>query len=178
MEKWETVSSQLIFDRLRVRIVEDIVRLPGGEETKYLVLRSGPGVAVLAVTDDRRVVLTREYRHPVGQVIFDLPGGGMKRGESLEEAALRELREEAGLEAKRLEQLGSFFPSPARASTVVHVFLARDLTPVPRNLDPFEDIEVHFVPWTEALAMAERQEIREATLIYALFMAQRVLGAG
>ena len=173
MEKWQTLSSRLVFERRRVRLVEDIVRLPGGQETDYLVLRAGPGVAVLALTADRRVVLTREYRHPVGEVIYDLPGGGTRHGETLAAAARRELREEAGLEAADLVPLGSFFPSPARASTEVHVFLARRLSPAPRLPDPTEEIEVHYLPAAEALAMVARNEIRDVTTVFALLMAEK-----
>jgi ADP-ribose pyrophosphatase len=173
MEKWETLSSRVIFDRRRVRIVEDIVRLPNGEETDYLVLRAGPGVAVLAVTDDRQVVLTREYRHPIGRIIYGLPGGGIRRGESLEEAARRELLEETGLLANVLVPLGKFFPSPARATTEVHVFLARQLVTAPRAPEPTEDIEVHYLPWAEALDKATRNDIQDATVVFALFMADK-----
>lgn len=173
MEKWQTLSSRVVFERRRVRVVEDTVRLPGGEETDYLVLRAGPGVAVLAVTEERLVVLTREYRHPVGEIIYNLPGGGIRRGESLADAARRELREEAGLEAGELVPLGSFFPSPARASTEVHVFLARQLRPAPRVLDPMEEIEVHYLPWAEAVGKVVRNEIRDATTILALLMAEQ-----
>jgi ADP-ribose pyrophosphatase len=163
----------MLFEHRRVRVAEDIVRLPSGEEISYVVLVAGPGVAVLPLTDDGRVVLTREYRYPIRETIYALPGGGIRRGEALDDAARRELREEIGLDAATMITLGYFYPNPARATTKVHVFLARDLQHVPRDLESTEQIEAVFLPVAEAMALLAQNQIRDAATIFALVMAEK-----
>ena len=168
MKEWRTISSQLVFHRRRVRILEDIVELPNGEQTDYLVLQGGEAVAVLPLTADGAVVLTRQYRYPVREFLLEMPGGGSMRGESLEESARRELREETGFLAGTMTYLGNFYPSPARSGIRVHVYVADDLQPGPSAHESHEFIEIEEIEWDRLVDMIVRNDIKDLTLSWAV----------
>jgi len=108
---------------------KDIVRHPGA-------------VAVIAVRGDGRLVLVRNRRVAVGRQLVEFCAGKLEPGEAPAATAARELEEETGHAAGRIEPLGSFFTSPGFADEIMHVFLATELRPVPQRLEPGEEIEV------------------------------------
>ena len=110
-------------------IEKDVVRHPGA-------------VAVLALLDDGRLVLVRNNRVAVGRVLLEFCAGKLERGEDPRHAAARELEEETGYAAGRIERLGEFFTSPGFTDERMHVFLVTQLRPVPQRLEPGEEIEV------------------------------------
>jgi ADP-ribose pyrophosphatase len=109
--------------------VKDVVRHPGA-------------VTVIAVRDDGRLVLVRNRRVAVDRWLLEFCAGKLERGEDPAAAAGRELEEETGYSASRIEPLGAFFTSPGFTDEVMHVFLATGLRPVPQRLEPGEEIEV------------------------------------
>jgi ADP-ribose pyrophosphatase len=167
MQEWELVSSEVVYDG-RFKVLRDRLKRPDGGDNEYTWTPLGDAVAVLAFEADGSVVLTRQYRHPMGRVIFDLPAGGVEASESYVEAAHRELREETGYIAGRLEPLGAIHPSPGRSPTAVHVFVAHDLTPGPAEPDESEFIEVVAMPWPEVLQMVLAGLPVDGTLAYAV----------
>jgi ADP-ribose pyrophosphatase len=129
-----------------------------------------PAVAyVLPLLDDGRVVLIRQYRPIVGAVIWEVPAGTIEDGESPEACARRELVEEAGYEAGRLESLGEALADPGLTDERIFLFVARDLRPVARGLDADEHIEVEVASLAEAYRMADAGEILDAGSLVALF---------
>jgi ADP-ribose pyrophosphatase len=129
-----------------------------------------PAVAyVLPLLDDGRVVLIRQYRPIVGAVIWEVPAGTIEDGESPEACARRELVEEAGYEAGRLEPLGEALADPGLTDERIFLFVARDLRPVARGLDADEHIEVEVASLAEAYRMADAGEILDAGSLVALF---------
>ena len=128
-----------------------------------------PAVAyILPLLDDGRVVLIRQYRPVVRAEIWELPAGTIETGESPEACARRELVEEAGYEAGRLEPLGEALADPGLTDERIFLFLARDLRPVARGLDADEHIDVAPVPLAEAYRMADAGEILDAGTLIAL----------
>ena len=116
-------------DASGARRVKDVVRHPGA-------------VTVIAVRDDGMLVLVRNRRVAVDRWLIEFCAGKLERGEVPAHAAARELEEETGYRAARIEPLGRFFTSPGFADEVMHVFLATGLTPVPQRLEPGEELEV------------------------------------
>ena len=106
------------------------------------VVRHPGAVAVVAVKDDGRLVLVRNRRVAVARWLVEFCAGKLERGEDPARAAVRELEEETGYRAGKIEKLGAFFTSPGFADEVMHVFLATCLTPVPQRLEPGEELEV------------------------------------
>jgi 8-oxo-dGDP phosphatase len=166
------------------RILTDRVAMPGGRTADRDYMVHIGAVGVVAVDEEERVVLVRQYRHPLGRVIWELPAGLIDvSGEALEVAAARELAEEADLLAGRLQLLLDVHTSPGCSNEVIRLFLARDLRPVPaeRRHDRHDEeagIEVHRVALDEAVAMALRGEITNASCLVGVLAAARVRDQG
>lgn len=152
---------------------------PSGRPFTRDIVRSPGAVAVVAVFDDRSVLLVRQYRAAFDSFVIEIPAGMRDvDGEEPESTARRELVEETGFEASSWRLLHRFFPSVGMTDAVLHVFLATDLREVGRAAHGVEEehMEVHRVSLTDAIAMVERGEINDAKATIGLLMAARVLG--
>lgn len=144
---WGQVSSVAAFHNRWLHVTLDTVRLPNGQTYEYTTIRREvEGVGVLGFNAAGQVLLQREYRHPVNQVIWQAPGGLTSPGEDRAACAARELREETGYAAETLEYLGSFWDNPAMGNAVNHLFLGRNLRPTGLTArDPAEFVSNHWV---------------------------------
>jgi len=122
------------------------------------------------------VVMVRQYRLPAGATLLEVPAGGVDEGEDMPAAAQRELQEETGYRAERLERLGGLFVSPGYCTEFVHLFLAIGLIEDALEADPDEDITVERVPLAEAVRLAAAGEIRDGKSIAGILLAARRLG--
>jgi ADP-ribose pyrophosphatase len=150
----------------------------GGKQVDREIVEHKPVAVMVPVDADGNVVLVRQYRLPAKSVLLEVPAGGIDEGESPEEAAQRELREETGLQARRLTLLGEFYVSPGFLTEYMHVFLAEGLEEAHAEPDADEDIVVVRMPLAEAVGLAERGELRDAKTIAAILLAGRRLGVG
>jgi ADP-ribose pyrophosphatase len=152
---------------------------PGGVSQSLDPSRGGSGrIARRAhhgpFLDPETVVLIRQYRYVARGVYWEMPTGGVHAGESLEEAAQRELREEIGYTAARLTPLPSYHTSKSVVDETASLFWAEGLTPAPTPPDDTEFIEVRQVPFARALRMVEAGEIKDSmTVIAILHMARQ-----
>ena len=154
----------------------DEVELPDGVRIGYGVLESAGFAAVVPVTEDERVVLVRQWRQPVGGFTLELPGGGVEAGEDPGEAVRRELREEAGYEARDLVHMFSLHTTPGRSTEVCHLFRCRaERSSEGPEPEPTEFVSAVEMPLSEARAKAARGEITAATTVLGLMLAD---GAG
>jgi len=149
----------------------DTVELPGGGRGTREVVEYAGAVAVVALDSDGQVLLVRQYRYPVGRTLLEIPAGKLEPGEDPETSALRELREETGFSARRLDRLLRFFSTPGFTSEEMHLFLATDLDPGEPAPDEDECVEVVRVPLVEARAMVDRGEICDAKSIIGILAA-------
>ncbi len=163
-------SRQLHRGRL-LDLREETVRLPGGREMAFEVIRHPGAAAALPVDERGRVCLLQQYRPPAGGWIWELPAGKIDPGEEPLGAARRELEEEAGLRAARWDPLGKILTAPAFSDEVIHLYLARGLSVGVACREPGEVLEVHWVDWDEALAMARGGDIADAKTLAALLRA-------
>jgi len=172
MDNWEILTTGYLLDSPWVKIVQDRLRHRGsGEERDYFYLISpNEAVATVALTDDGCVLLTRQYRHPIRQIIWDLPAGSMQSDEEPSEAARRELEEETGYQAGELIRLTYFnqFPGSMRVGT--HLFLARGLTWVGQHLDPGEELQVVAMPFDQALELVLSGDVIDGSLMLGLLL--------
>jgi ADP-ribose pyrophosphatase len=166
-----------IYDGHVLALDVDEVEEPGGVRGTREVVRHRGSVAMLPVDADGRVLLVRQYRYAVAAYVWELPAGRLDGGETPEEGARRELVEEAGLEAGRVEPLVSFFTTPGFCDELLHVFRASDLREVPARPEEDERIEPAWFALEEALAMIDRGEIREGKTLVALLREQARRGA-
>jgi len=170
------LSSRRIYDGKVLALDVDEVEEPGGVRATREVVRHRGSVAALPVHADGRLVLVSQYRHPVAARVWELPAGRLDPGETPEQGALRELEEEVGLRAGRLERLATYFTTPGFCDEVMHLFRASDLTEVPPRPEADERIEVRTVTFAEARQMLRSGELREGkTLIAVLLESERRL---
>lgn len=156
MRPWRVVESRILLDRTWLRVHAQRIALPTGAEIDEFHLIEGPSwAAALAVTAEGNVVVVEQYRHGVGALSLELPAGVFERGEPAEEAARRELREEAGYEADAWDPLIVVSPEPARGTSRGHFFIARGARRVgEQRLDATEDITVREMTPAEVVAAA------------------------
>jgi ADP-ribose diphosphatase len=151
----------------------DEVEEPGGVRATREVVRHRGSVAVLAVDEDDRLVLVRQYRYPAETALWELPAGRLDPGESPEVAAGRELEEEVGLRAGSLEPLCVFFTTPGFCDEVLHLFRAAGLTRVPPRPEADERIEAAWFDLPEARGMMDRGLVRDGKTLIALLLEER-----
>jgi ADP-ribose pyrophosphatase len=173
----EVVSSEEVYAGRLVRVVRDTVREGGQTYVREVVGHPG-GAAVVPAFADGTVAFVRQYRHPARGYVLELPAGKLDPGERPAETAARELEEELGLVAGRLEPLSEFYTTPGFCAERLWVFLATDLTETPPRHDEDEIIEVVRMPFARALAMVASGEIDDAKTIIGLILAARRLGVG
>jgi len=166
-----------VFDGRVLRLNLERVQLPNGTTAELEIAHHPGGATVVALDSAGRICLLRQFRHAAGGWIIELPAGKLDNREPPIECARRELAEEAGVEAARWATLGSFFSSPGVLTEVIHVFLARDLTPVPSAPEIHEVFETHWVPLGAAMAMATSGEIRDGKTLVGLLWAGAALAA-
>ena len=174
MTDFDTVSSRTVYTGHVLTLRTDEVRMPGGEiKVREVVVQPG-AVGVVALDEQDRVVLIRQYRHPVGEWLIEIPAGLLDEpGEQAYATAARELAEEAALTARRWDVLVDLYNSPGMSTEAVRVFLARDLAPVPEadrhvGIDEETDLGVHRRPLDEAVAAVFTGEIDNALTVCGL----------
>ena len=159
-----------------VRVNTERVTLPNGNQVDLDIVHHPGAAAVVPLLADDRVVLIRQYRHAVGGNLLEVPAGKLDPGESPEACAVRELAEEAGFQARRLEPLVSIWPTPGFCDERIHLFAAFELEPVPPRPEDDEVIEVLHLPLGDALERVWRGEVTDAKSALALLHAARRLG--
>ncbi len=160
----------------RLEVSRERVRLPNGRELWLDIVHHPGASAVVPFASDDDVLLIRQYRHAAGGTILEVPAGKLDAGDTPETCAERELEEEAGRRAGRLERLASIFTTPGFTDEVIHLFAAFDLEPVPSRPQDDEVIEVVRTPLARALDLVWNGELRDAKSALALIHAARRLG--
>ena len=152
-------------------ISEDQVELADGTRKNWVRLHFGMSAAVLPVTAEGKVVLTREYRHGLGRVALALPGGTAEDGETPEACARRELLEETGLQPGKLMHLYSGNSLTGYLAGTLHLFFAADCKATGRAPDPAEVESLEYLSPTQALDRARRGEYESTMLALAILLA-------
>ena len=174
---WKTLSSRQIYQNPWTSVREDIAEMPNGKTTIYGVVECGECVGVLPFIDYRHVVLVRQYRYVFGENNrWEMPTGGVKPGETLLEAAHRELREEVGYDASQLEQINTYYTSKSVMHEIAHLYIGRGLNQIQAIPDETEFLEIETFPFDQVLQMVLKSEIRDSMTILAVFYAARQLG--
>lgn len=138
---------------------------------------SHPGSAVIVpVFADKTVALVRQYRHPAGKYLLEIPAGSLEKGEDPLEGAARELEEEIGVTAEKFEKLSEFYVSPGFLGEKMHVFLATGLAEVGQKLEEDELLKIERIPLSETRSLILRNEIEDAKTMIGLTLAAAKLG--
>lgn len=170
--RWHRTDSRTVY-KGRLHIVEHDAVLPGGEVTTYEVEHFATGAAAVLARIDDKVILSYQYRFPLDKWIYDLPGGAIEPGESVEEAAVRECREEVGIAPVSMQKLAVFYPNPSRTDWPAHVFFCDNFTESKIELnDPSESVEKILMPISELRKLIDAHEIVDPSLLIAWYSAQ------
>jgi ADP-ribose pyrophosphatase len=153
MFNFKLISSQTLFDNPYAKVIVDTLEYDGVQRPYFYLTSPVEAVATVSLTQQGCIILTRQYRHPIRQVIYDLPAGHLEPGEDPLSGARREFEEETGYFPRHIVKLGYYnqFPGVLRAAT--NLFFATDLVQTSQHLEPGEVLETVHMPLDEVLRM-------------------------
>jgi ADP-ribose pyrophosphatase len=175
MSEARLLSRRRIYEGRVVRLHVEEVRLPNGRVHELEIVRHPGAAAVVPVLEDGRVVLVRQFRHAAGGWILEVPAGKLDGAESPESCAAREVEEEVGYRASRMDGMGWIWTTPGFTDERIWLYLARGLTPTRQSLQEDEVLTVETIPLETAIDMAAHGEIGDAKSVVALFRARQIL---
>lgn len=162
------VRSRKVWGGNAVDFRVDTVRLPNGKLATREFMDHPGAVGVVPFLDEKTVVMVRQYRHPVRQVTLELPAGKLDKGEDPLPCVRRELAEETGYTARRIRPLIDYWPTPAFANEVLHLYIAEGLKAGRMNADEDEFLECVTLPFKKAVEMVRRGEIQDSKTVVGL----------
>ncbi len=162
------VESNTVYQGKIVNLHVDQVELPSGNISVREVVEHPGSAGIIPIDNDGKVILIRQFRYPVGEVLWEIPAGKLDPGESPKDCARRELEEETSYLAGRLEKIVSFYTSPGFSSEILHLFLGMDLTPGTGRPDEDENIKTYRLSREAVETLMENGEIRDAKTLLAL----------
>jgi 8-oxo-dGTP pyrophosphatase MutT (NUDIX family) len=159
-----------------LRLNIERVRLPNGKSADLEIAHHPGGAAVVAIDAQQRVCMLYQFRHAAGGWIWELPAGKIDNREPPLQTAQRELIEEGGMTAVQWRSLGRYFSSPGVFTEIIHLYLARELTPMQQAPEDHEVFRVEWRPFPEVLAMAHSGELEDGKSLVGIFRAAAALG--
>lgn len=166
------VASERIYEGKIINLRRDLVRLPNGREASREVVEHPGAVAVVPLLPDGRILLVRQFRHPVGQILLEIPAGKLDAGEDPDDCARRELEEETGHRAGRLERKASVFTGPGFTDEVIHIYVAEELQRTVQNPDEDEFLEVGAYEPAQIRQLIQSGQICDAKTLAGLYLLQ------
>jgi ADP-ribose pyrophosphatase len=176
--KWKVLESDYLHKEPWLTIRKEKCELPNGTVMPaYYIIEYPTWVSVLALTKDNKAVFVKQYRHGLGVVSIELPGGVVDAGETPEQGIKREIKEETGYEFESYEYLGKISPNPATSTNYMHMYLARGGEKVAeQSLDETEDVEVALYSLDEVKQMLKENKIVQSLHCTTIFYALEKLG--
>jgi len=173
--KIQTLTSEKMYTGRAFDVRRDLVKLPNGNTTRLDIVDHTGAVTILPVDDQGYIWFVRQYRHPAGGEILELPAGTLEDGEDPLVCAQREIQEEIGMGSRNLKKIGEFFLAPGYSTEYMYIYLARDLYPssLPQDADEILDpVQMHL---DETKTKITTGEIKDAKTIASLYLAQDLI---
>lgn len=167
------ISGEGVYDGIFLKMKRDTVSLPDGQHAVREYLEHPGAVAILAVLDDGRILLERQYRYPIAQAVIEIPAGKLNAGEDPLLCAQRELQEETGYTAKRWSKIRRIHPVISYSTEFIDIYLAEGLSPGPARLDEEEFLDVFAAPLEELLHWVEMGKITDVKTIISTYWLER-----
>lgn len=165
----KTISSQAVYQGM-IQLQVDQVELPNGKTSTRDIIKHPGTVGVIAITKENKILMVRQFRKPLEKAIVEIPAGKLDIGERPEICALRELEEETGYCAGKIELLMSFYTAPAYSNEMRYLYKATELSKGNANLDEDEFVEVLELTLEECWDLVQKGEICDARTILVLYM--------
>lgn len=179
MKKFEekTIQTEMKFKGRIITLQVDDVQLPNGKTGKREIVKHPGAVAVIAITEDKKIILVEQYRKALERSIIEIPAGKIEPNEAPEITALRELEEETGYTTNKLQYIQSFATSPGFADEIIHLYLAENIVKVDEKADLDEDefVELMHVSLNEMESMITTNQIYDAKTAFAFLWVKNYL---
>ncbi|UCD40891.1 MAG: NUDIX hydrolase [Chloroflexota bacterium] len=172
---YETKHSETVYLGKAFDVRRDQILLPDGKETTFDVVVHPGAVTLIPIDSAGRILFVRQYRYAIGEELLELPAGTLDEGEEPEACAHREIREETGMSAGKLEKIGEFFLVPGYSTEYMYIYLASDLKPDPLPGDEDEFITVEAIAVQKIPELISQGILRDAKSLSALFLAEPYL---
>lgn len=175
--KEKTISSEIKYKGKILNLRVDTVQSVNGESTREIIEHSG-GAVVLPLLPNKNVVMIRQFRKPIERDVLEIPAGKIEQGESPENTAFRELREETGYVAKNMTLLTKMYPTVGYSEELLYIYLATDLEPGETDFDKNEDIDSYSYHIDDLYDMVMEGKIQDAKTQVAILMTVELLRSG
>ena len=167
----ETLNSERIYEGKILNLRKDEVRVKSGKTAYREIVEHNGGAVAVAITDENKVLLVRQYRQAMGKEMLELPAGKIEKGENPVETMKRELAEETGYSAENLSLIGEFNPSVGYTDETLYIYMATHLTKGETNFDDDEDLELMEIPLQEAVNLVVKGEITDGKTMAGILLA-------
>lgn len=171
----KTMSSEKIYNGKMINLRVDTVELPGHKYQKREIVEHPGAVAVVAVTENKEIIIIKQFRKPIEEVLWEVPAGKLELGEDPKDCAVRELKEETGYEADKIEFLNSFYTSPGFSNEKIYLYLATGIKEGDPNPDEDEYVEVFKISIDEALCMIKDGSIKDSKTITGILLCKDLI---
>lgn len=170
MKTWKKLNSKYILKNSVLRVRRDECLMSNNRRTKNYYVIEKPDYAIIAAftrasqgkTKDKKLIMIKQYRHPVGKISVEFPAGFIRKGEAIEAGAKRELLEETGYKVKNLKKIGEFYASPGVLNNKAHIFIGFNAEKTSKQkLDKHEQIEIMEINYKDALKLAKKGHIKD-----------------
>lgn len=170
-------NTNQVYSGSLLKVFKDGILLPNGQPSNREYIKHNGAVCIVALTDDNRVVVEKQFRYPLRSIITELPAGKLdSANEDHLSAAKRELKEETGFEAEKWTYLGSLYPSVAYTTEEIFVYLAQNLKSGKRNLDEDEFLSYSLIPLEKLKNLAMNDMIKDSKSLFAILKVCNLLG--
>ena len=166
------LTTKTVYEGIVVNVVVDDVELQNGQKSRREVVEHPGGVCIVAVTDDDKILMVRQFRYTVKEELLEIPAGKLEKGEDPFDCAVRELSEETGYTAEKWIDLGVIYPSAGVYMEKLYQYLALDLKPGEIHLDENELLSVEEVDINKLIKMIETNELKDAKSIIGVLKAK------
>jgi ADP-ribose pyrophosphatase len=176
--KWKVLETEYLWKEEWLTIRKDKCEMPNGKVIPSFYVNEYPEwVNAFALTEEGKVIMVKQYRHGIGEVGIELPGGVAEKGETMEEAVKRELLEETGYEFDSWEYLGKISANPSTTNNFMHMFLARNgKKTTKQKLDEHEELEVHLMDIEEVTKLVRENKMMQSLHVNCFYYAMDKLG--
>lgn len=171
----KTIESEYIYKGKILNLRRDKVETKSGRTSYREIIEHNGGSVAVAVTENRDIILVKQFRKAMERDMIELPAGKIERDENPKDTIIRELEEETGYRASKVNLLGEFHPSVGYTSETLYIYLAEQLTKGNTNFDTDEDIEILIVPLSQAVDWVVQGKITDGKSMAGILLANHIL---